>query len=249
MLPSSCSSCRRSVCPRSRRRESIHAFLFRIASDACSSLQIRTTVHTTRWTIWCVLWSQNLVAAPCCPGQRRLSGLPPTSKIKNPSPCWVYGASTSSQLNPRFVTRCSPFWPTSWAYGVVANGRTVEVSLCRLWMPQRQTAFPSANANCVRYCVYVLDTTRSGISPLPQQHSRLSNNDLPGCIVRQDFHCAVLSDAVGQPGVEQCLSFHPNGLAVVQLAPTHPAVGSGDRQGEQCFPPSDVSGYRTCDVV
>eukprot|EP00903_Cladosiphon_okamuranus_P005637 g5603.t1 len=69
----------------------------------------------------------------------------------------------------------------------------------------------------------------SGISPLPQQHQRLANTDLPGCIVRQDFHCAVLSDALGQQGVEQCLSFHPNGLAVVQLAPTHPAVGDGDR--------------------
>ncbi|CAM9843589.1 unnamed protein product [Ectocarpus sp. 12 AP-2014] len=65
----------------------------------------------------------------------------------------------------------------------------------------------------------------SRISPLPQQHPRLANTDLPGCIVRQDFHCAVLSDAFGQEGVEQCLSFHPNGLAVVQLAPTHPAVG------------------------
>lgn len=69
----------------------------------------------------------------------------------------------------------------------------------------------------------------SGISPLPQQHPRLANTDLPGCIVRQDFHCAVLSDACGQEGVNQCLSFHPNGLAVVQLAPTHPAVGDGDR--------------------
>ncbi|CAM9383008.1 unnamed protein product [Ectocarpus sp. 12 AP-2014] len=68
----------------------------------------------------------------------------------------------------------------------------------------------------------------SRISPLPQQHPRLANTDLPGCIVRQDFHCAVLSDAFGQEGVEQCLSFHPNGLAVVQLAPTHPAVGDGD---------------------
>ncbi|CAM9126298.1 unnamed protein product [Scytosiphon promiscuus] len=38
----------------------------------------------------------------------------------------------------------------------------------------------------------------------------------------------MLSDAFGQEGVEQCLSFHPNGLAVVQLAPTHPAVGEGD---------------------
>ncbi|CAM9756763.1 unnamed protein product [Ectocarpus fasciculatus] len=68
----------------------------------------------------------------------------------------------------------------------------------------------------------------SRISPLPQQHPRLANTDLPGCIVRQDFHCAVLSDAFGQEGVEQCLSFHPNGLAVVQLAPTHPVVGGGD---------------------
>lgn len=40
----------------------------------------------------------------------------------------------------------------------------------------------------------------------------------------------MLSDAFGQEGVEQCLSFHPNGLAVVQLAPTHPAVGDDDRQ-------------------
>lgn len=73
----------------------------------------------------------------------------------------------------------------------------------------------------------------SGITPLPQQHPRLANTDLPGCIVRQDFHCAVLSDALGQHGVEQCLSFHPNGLAVVQLAPTHPAVGDGDRRGKR----------------
>eukprot|EP00752_Nemacystus_decipiens_P016378 g14640.t1 len=68
----------------------------------------------------------------------------------------------------------------------------------------------------------------SGMSPLPQQHPRLANTDLPGCIVRQDFHCAVLSDVLGQQGVEQCLSFHPNGLAIVQLSPTHPAVGDGD---------------------
>lgn len=72
-------------------------------------------------------------------------------------------------------------------------------------------------------------TENSGISPLPQQHPRLANTDLPGCIVRQDFNCAVLSDALGQEGVDQCLSFHPNGLAVVQLAPTHPAVGDGER--------------------
>ncbi|CAM9256999.1 unnamed protein product [Ectocarpus sp. 4 AP-2014] len=75
----------------------------------------------------------------------------------------------------------------------------------------------------------------SRISPLPQQHPRLANTDLPGCIVRQDFHCAVLSDAFGQEGVEQCLSFHPNGLAVVQLAPTHPAVGNGDRQERRAY--------------
>lgn len=72
-------------------------------------------------------------------------------------------------------------------------------------------------------------TINSGMSPLPQQHPRLANTSLPGCIVRQDFKCAVLSDALGQEGVDQCLSFHPNGLAVVQLAPTHPAVGDGDR--------------------
>ncbi len=104
-------------------------------------------------------------------------------------------------------------------------------------MLQRGTAFPNANAVFLWSRVYLLGCTRSGISPLPQQHPRLSNNDLPGCIVRQDFHCAVLSDAFGQPGVEQCLSFHPNGLAVVQLAPTHPAVGSGDRQGEPVLAP------------
>ncbi|CAN0537222.1 unnamed protein product, partial [Ectocarpus sp. 8 AP-2014] len=57
---------------------------------------------------------------------------------------------------------------------------------------------------------------------------------LPGCIVRQDFDCAVLSDAFGQEGVEQCLSFHPNGLAVVQLAPTHPAVGAVDFDAGGC---------------
>ena len=76
---------------------------------------------------------------------------------------------------------------------------------------------------------WFVSQTSSGMSPLPQQHPRLANTDLPGCIVRQDFHCAVLSDALGQQGVDQCLSFHPNGLAVVQLAPTHPAVGDGDR--------------------
>lgn len=69
----------------------------------------------------------------------------------------------------------------------------------------------------------------SGLSPLPQQHPKLDNSALPGCIVRQDFHCAVLADAFGQKGVDQCLSFHPNGLAVVQLAPTHPAAGQGDK--------------------
>lgn len=79
--------------------------------------------------------------------------------------------------------------------------------------------------------LYVVAQMRSDISRLPQQHPRLANTDLPGCIVRQDFDCAVLSDACGQEGVDQCLSFHPNGLAVVQLAPTHPAVGDGDRRG------------------
>lgn len=81
---------------------------------------------------------------------------------------------------------------------------------------------------CCTSCVD-LDLGNSKISPLPLQHARLANKDLPGCIVRQDFHCAVLSDAFGQAGVEQSVSFHPNGLAVVQLAPTHPAVGKGDR--------------------
>ncbi|CAM9936787.1 unnamed protein product [Sphacelaria rigidula] len=70
----------------------------------------------------------------------------------------------------------------------------------------------------------------SSMSPLPQQHPRLSNAALPGCIVHQDFHCVVLSDTLGQEGVDQCLSFHPNGLAVVQLAPTHPVVGDGDNE-------------------
>ncbi|CAN0004652.1 unnamed protein product [Ascophyllum nodosum] len=67
------------------------------------------------------------------------------------------------------------------------------------------------------------------ITPLPRQHPRHFNKDLPGCIVRQDFHCAVLPDVLGQEGVEQCLSFHPNGLSVVQLAPTHPAASGGER--------------------
>lgn len=70
----------------------------------------------------------------------------------------------------------------------------------------------------------------SDISPLPQQHPRLSNEALPGCIVHQDFHCVVLSDVLGQAGANQCLSFHPNGLAVVQLGPTHPAVGNNDNE-------------------
>ena len=85
---------------------------------------------------------------------------------------------------------------------------------------------------CLSHCSVLAHKLTSGMSPLPRQHPRLTNTDLPGCIVRQDFHCAVLSDALGQQGVEQCLSFHPNGLAVVQLSPTHPAVGDGDRRGK-----------------
>lgn len=69
----------------------------------------------------------------------------------------------------------------------------------------------------------------SGVTVLPQQHPRLKNSSFLGCIVRQEFHCAVLKDILGQQGADQCLSFHPNGLAVVQLAPTHPAVGKGDK--------------------
>lgn len=89
--------------------------------------------------------------------------------------------------------------------------------------------------HCKLFFVVCYVCTSSRISPLPQQHPRLANTDLPGCIVRQDFHCAVLSDAFGQEGVDQCLSFHPNGLAVVQLAPTHPAVGGGDRQERRAY--------------
>lgn len=99
------------------------------------------------------------------------------------------------------------------------------------------TVDPLLEAKClnrVPVCLLCLVAQMSSdISPLPRQHQRLANTDLPGCIVRQDFHCAVLSDALGQQGVEQCLSFHPNGLAVVQLSPTHPAVGDGDRRGKR----------------
>lgn len=84
--------------------------------------------------------------------------------------------------------------------------------------PQYPPAFSRRRSLCL-----------SGITPLPQQHARLKNASMLGCIVRQDFHCAVLADVLGQNGVDQCLSFHPNGLAVVQLAPTHPAVGEGDK--------------------
>lgn len=76
---------------------------------------------------------------------------------------------------------------------------------------------------------FPLALSRRRVTPLPRQHPRLENTSLMGCIVRQDFHCAVLEDALGQEGADQCLSFHPNGLAVVQLAPTHPAVAGDDR--------------------
>ncbi|CAM9134216.1 unnamed protein product [Choristocarpus tenellus] len=84
--------------------------------------------------------------------------------------------------------------------------------------PQSESC-PSSSQNTSR---------RFGVKRLPKQHLLLSNSALPGCIVRQGFDCAILTGLKGSDGLEQCLSIHPNGLAVVQLAPTHPAVGTGD---------------------
>ncbi|CAM9111139.1 unnamed protein product [Discosporangium mesarthrocarpum] len=71
------------------------------------------------------------------------------------------------------------------------------------------------------------------LSRLRRQHPRLNNTELPGCIVRQGFDCVVVQNLRGKGSEaqhDQCLSIHPNGLAVVQLAPNHPAVGTGERK-------------------